>query len=335
MDNQGNTLIWRAVVDRNFLIVTHGMESGSPQIDKEPYPSHQEAYKEYNRRIGIKMSKQGYIQGRPTEVPNLPMLATKYDPSKLEKYVYIQPKFDGIRCVASRKQMRTRRNTLIHSCPHIHAALLSLPEGVMLDGELYIDGASFQEHLSIIKRDEPHERFEEVCYRVFDIQVQDKDYTQRLDLVSLHVLSLYSPYVHQVTTISRLKEHIPELVKTMYLDYEGIIIRNPSGLYEMNKRSSNLQKLKRYEDDEFEIVGAETSETGKERGCIILLCKTKTGVVFAVRPKGNHQERRALYNMRNELIGMWTRVTYHGFYPTGKPREPVAEGLFLGPSDKP
>ena len=100
-----------------------------------------------------------------------PMLANTYDAAihyNLPDIVAVQPKLDGIRCIASVKGLHSRSNMLITSAPHIKLACNLSPE-TYLDGELYIEGASFDEHLEIINRKTPHKRWREIKYNVFDI----------------------------------------------------------------------------------------------------------------------------------------------------------------------
>ena len=75
-------------------------------------------------------------------------------------------------------------------------------------------------------------------------------------------------YIKQVKT----EECKSEKNVMEYLDkytkegYEGVIIRNKKGKYAENARSNHLQKLKKFIDEEFEIINYTTPNTGKEVG---------------------------------------------------------------------
>ena len=72
---------------------------------------------------------------------------------------------------------------------------------------------------------------------------------------------------------------------------EGLILRNRSGPYEVNARSVHLQKLKRFFDEEFRIVGVSEAK-GNDRGTAIFECETPEGERFSVRPGGTRERRR-------------------------------------------
>ena len=103
--------------------------------------------------------------------------------------------------------------------------------------------------------------------------------------------------------------------------YEGAMVRNLKGAYRIGKRSADLQKVKTFLDDEFEIVGF-TQGTGGETGCVVWVCKTSSGDEFSVRPRGTREERQEYF--RTEMLtsqyayGEIPRVTDDGI-----PRFPI------------
>ena len=105
--------------------------------------------------------------------------------------------------------------------------------------------------------------------------------------------------------------------------FEGVIIRNKNGKYEENNRSVNLQKLKKFVDEEFEIIDYTTPNIGKEVGCVIWICKTKEGKKFNVRPSGNYQERKNLYKNAKKYLGKMLTVRYQELTNGHVPRFPV------------
>ena len=84
--------------------------------------------------------------------------------------------------------------------------------------------------------------------------------------------------------------------------FEGIMLRNKAGLYKVGQRSSDLQKYKEFEDEEYEITGF-SSGTGVEEGCVIWECKTKAGQKFMCRPRGTREERIDLFANGEKYIG--------------------------------
>ncbi len=111
---------------------------------------------------------------------------------------------------------------------------------------------------------------------------------------------------------------------TTYLNngFEGTIIRNLNGEYKLNHRSSDLQKLKTFLDDEYEIVGFKEG-TGTDDGCVIWECKTQDEQTFSVRPKGSKAERQGYFQNGNKWIGSKLTVRYQELTDDGIPRFPV------------
>jgi len=327
-------LSWSATADENQVVVEHGEYKGKQQVDIISFESPYEAEVELCRRIAIKKTKQGYTAEVPLTVPDLPMLASDYNPSKLSDPIYAQPKLDGIRCVGSCSTMLTRRGEPIVSVPHITEALSFLPPGIRLDGELYCHGKSFQEHLSLIKRDSPHPQFSQVKYNVFDIQIPDMPFEGRMTYFFDIVDRLESQYVITVPTYWIAKSSIETMAKELFKEYEGAILRNPLGLYEHNRRSENLQKYKKTESAECQIVNVIAPSSGRTEGCAIFICRHPvTGQQFKVVPKMEHYLRRTYFQDKEAVIGYWTRVTYETLSAKGVPLKPRAEGVAYRPEN--
>lgn len=323
---QNSLLSWSITTDDSRVIIEHGQIRGKKQVDFHDCGNAHEALVEMDRRIAIKKTKQGYKTTIPNTVPELPMLVSLFNPSKLPNTVYIQPKLDGLRCIASCDKMMSRRGEPITSMPHIADALKKLPPGIKLDGELYCHGKNFQEHLSIIKRDQPHPAFASIIYNVFDIQVDSVPYNERFATLFDIVDKLNSRYIFPIPTLTKHKDEVVAIAAKMFKDYEGVVIRDPTALYHNNTRHSSIQKYKWTYDVECQIVDIVAPATGREEGAAIFVCELN-GVHFKVRPKGETVYiRKSLYENRTSLIGHWTRVTHEGLANSGKPLKPRAFG---------
>lgn len=109
------------------------------------------------------------------------------------------------------------------------------------------------------------------------------------------------------------------------LKFEGLMARNAKGLYYTStenktteNRSIDLQKLKPWYDEEFELVGYTTGK-GRNNGAIIWVCKTNKGNEFNCDPKNMTIEaRKALYadfqthpsKFKNEYQNLMMTVQY-------------------------
>jgi ATP-dependent DNA ligase len=106
------------------------------------------------------------------------------------------------------------------------------------------------------------------------------------------------------------------------------MVRNLAGLYQFKNRSYDLQKVKQFEDAEYEIIGGKEGQ-GRESGMAIFRCKTEAGIEFDVRPKGNVEERSAMWKNLSSYIGKPLTVKFQGLTDDGRPRFPV--GLHIRP----
>ena len=262
-----------------------------------------------------------------------PMLAHRYNEKKSEiKFpCYVQPKLDGVRCVVVGNKLYSRNGNRFPVLPHIENELkIYNKNNLILDGELFTDDINFEKIVGLVKKYKKSEEDEtnslKIYLNVFDYIDKQLPFSKRLiNLNEFFEKNKNMKYIKQVKTEECPQEkNIEEFLEKYTKEkYEGLIIRNKSGLYEENTRSVNLQKLKKFIDEEFEIIDYTTPDQGKEVGCVIWICKTKEGKKFNVRPSGNYQERKKLYREAKKYIGKMLTVRYQELTNGHVPRFPV------------
>ena len=305
--------------------------------------THQQALLEA-KSIFEKQINAGFTRELPPEnaAPILfPMLAHNWEDRK--KHIiapfYVQPKLDGVRMLVGKCQgelvMLSRRGKTVHHLDHIRAELKQvLREGEFFDGESYNHSKSFEDIAGM-------------CRTTLESSAQSKN----LRDIQFHVFDCFTygdtttPFVHRLRKLQSIfKEHnlvytklvptyevqdkeqvelqlTPDFIK---LGYEGTIIRNKLGCYQLNERSNNLLKYKSFLTQEFRIVGAEEAG-GRDKGTVIWVCETLGGQRFHVRPRGTILERKQYWTER----GQWTTghyqltVQYQNTTNGGVPRFPV------------
>jgi DNA ligase-1 len=194
-----------------------------------------------------------------------PMLAFKIEdkPKYVQFPAIVQPKFDGLRCLAVIKgnnvQLYSRTGKPYNSLPHLVEEIKRLfcpVDNLCLDGELYnhVYKDNFNEIKSIIKRDDVHEDFEIIQYHVYD-SPQDKPYAERMAPI-VRKMEEEGNYLKPVKNFyAKSHEDITaRFHKCLAGGYEGVMYRNPRKSYE-NKRSVGLMKVKVMEDAEFMVTG--------------------------------------------------------------------------------
>ena len=304
-----------------------------------------EGYVEYNNEnqinneneINNEEKKEGKGNKKITIRTYYPMLAHQYENKKKEiKFpCFVQPKLDGVRCVVVNNKLYSRNGNRFPELPHIENELSSLnKDNLILDGELYTDDINFEKIVGLVKKfkksEEDEKNSEKIYLNVFDYIDNKLPYEQRMkNLDNFFEKNKNMKYIKQVKTEEcKNQEAIYDFLEKYTKEgYEGVIIRNKKGNYEENSRSVNLQKLKKFIDEEFEIIDYTTPDTGKEVGCVIWICKTKDGKKFNVRPSGNYQERKNLYKNAKKFIGKMLTVRYQELTNGKVPRFPVGVAI--------
>lgn len=360
--SNGKTKTWQASVHETeegygFITYTFGYENGTHQHQEKAVKSGKNigkknettAYEQACNDAESKFNKKqdaGYQEDKATlSTPILPMLAHPYEKRKhnINWPCYVQPKIDGVRCTVGYRNekpvMFTRKGKSMTPMPHISDTLEAMyhaadslgwdVENLYIDGELYSDELTFQELAGTLRR---HKNTEETLGKiylvVFDIFYSNKEvkFIDRLTMLNELFDTFLEINVELIDTSIAMDESQVEERLELYLreGYEGIMLRNTDGLYKMNHRSADLQKWKRFQDDEFMIVGYKQG-TGVEKGCVIWECESNELEVpnFWVRPKGDHESRKTMYKAGNDYIEKLLTVRFQELTNDGIPRFPV------------
>jgi DNA ligase-1 len=349
-----STLMWEVNLvkiadDYSQLIYRWGQVGGKIQVKTEdvtigknigkknettPY---QQAHVIFNSKVNSKKKKGYYEEGSIIEqkLP-LPMLANKYidHKNKVKGKVFLQRKFDGIRCVSDNTgKMWTRRGTIISSCPHIAEEIKKLNPKYNLDGELFSEELTFEQITSIVRKEKTlHEDYKKIHYRVYDV-IDIKNGFDNRNKYLINLLNSTDLKYTKLVETKTLENVKPELFLEQIQDtydlflkegYEGIMIRLDQP-YRLQKRSSSLLKLKPFIDDEFKIVSYE-KEKGEERiGAFVL--ELKNGKRFNARPKATHKKLTEMLSDVDKYIGKFATVTFQEYSVDGVPRFPIFKGV--------
>lgn len=272
-----------------------------------------------------------------------PMLAKEYgdykkdvDKAYAQGAIWVQPKLDGVRCIATAWGLFSRAGNPIVAVPHIAAALESffaVNPDVTLDGELYTHDLrdDFPRLVSLVRKTKPTENDVEeakaVEFWAYDLvlgQSPGAVFTERyriLEQVVNEVREQWS-YVCLVPTLSISDNEELDWMYHQFLEngFEGAMIRLDTP-YEQ-KRSKNLLKLKETKDDEFTVleicegVGNRSGMAGYAR---LLL---PSGQEFKANIKGDRASLRELLLHRTEYVGKQATVEFFHYTPDGIPRFP-------------
>lgn len=339
-DMHGKTRVWSVSVEKgeeySTITISHGEEGGKKIVTKRAISAgknvgksnatthYEQAVSEARSKFDRKL-KEGYSEDLEGVKTLRPMLALEY--SKRSKSIsfpcYVQPKYDGVRALYHGGKFITRTGNTVETVRHIGDSLRKIPEGLVLDGELYIHGEIFQNTVSFIKRFQ--KRSADVKYYVYDcfrINGNEPFYRRLEDLKKLKD-KVGSAVVISDTATAESDGDVEKIyTRAVKNGYEGVMMRNKNGPYVQGKRSKDLQKMKPGDTDEFRVASF-SEGAGTEQGCVVWELETKDGKLFRARGTGTHEQRREEYKTARKCVGKMATVKFQGLSASGIPRFPV------------
>lgn len=289
-----------------------------------------------------KQLDSGYVEdiSKVDDIVYLPMLAHPYSKIKngkecgRKKYMKMpcigQRKYNGVRCFAFIGKdgdvvLQSRKGKRFPHMEHLFGQVETFCKdtNLIIDCELYSDDMTFQRLVGLVKRetlkDGDDVDMSTIKLRTYDCVIKDNlsaSFEERYDVVSNRIKETYkfSVIEEYITLVENFEINSEEDIKPLHDQfvkegYEGLILRGKTGAYKLNKRSNDLQKYKEFQDAEFEVVGYE-SGVGRAEGTVIFQCKTESGNVFNVRPRGTDDQRRAWFENGDDYIGEELTVRY-------------------------
>jgi ATP-dependent DNA ligase len=270
-----------------------------------------------------------------------PMLAATYSPDKPRKNditfpCEVQPKLDGLRCVMYMKHgtmvAQSRTGGIFESLSFLLEASRTHFEkypGLILDGELYTMDIPFETLAGLLKKkklsDSDKEKLQRhVKYHIYDV-VSDQPFHQRNQFI---LSTEWNPYIEVVPTITVNDWTAGKAQFSQFVEqgFEGLMLRNRNGIYRQGYRSNDLQKYKEFLESEYPIIGFEDGD-GRDKGCVIWVCRIPDGKEFRVRPRGTMEQRREWFTNGKQYIGKLLTVIYQELSEQEVPRFPVGKAV--------
>jgi len=265
----------------------------------------------------------------------LPQLAKGNKKGKIVFPAYIQPKLNGV-CNLAEQQPNplinditvlhhSRGGHLFETLAHLDPWIKELNAPGPTHGELYVHGWSLQKIGSYTKKLKEDQHLLE--YWLYDIANLHMPFTDRIQWLEQHIYDLHSigncPIRFTPTSIVNNYEEAKIFHDKCVQDgYEGAMLKNMNGMYIFQYNSNDVEKVKEFEDDEFEIIGGKEG-TGTDEGCVIYRCITESGGEFDVRPRGTVEDRKQmLIDLPND-IGKMLTVRFAEYSEDRIPQQPV------------
>ncbi len=297
-----------------------------------------------------KKKDEGYFPTKEEAHQNLVLLPMKALDFKKRSHDITYPavaqrKFDGVRCLAipqadgSVRLMSRTGKTWTH-LHHLQSQIeaLNLDSNMVLDGEVYSDTLTFEDATGLVRRQTlkpgDEEKMKQIDYRLYDAILLDQPNATFLDRY-VKLAALFPPASstdgrrmgHLVLTENfplRNREDLLALHRqfTTDEDFEGVMVRNLHGTYDINKRSKHLQKFKEFQDAEYKIVGYNEA-SGDWQGTPIWICEMADGRQFNVTPTGDRPSRIEMFNNIEDYMGKLLTVKFFELTADGVPRHGV------------
>lgn len=283
-----------------------------------------------------------------------PLLAIEHSKVKTQKFpYYLSEKLDGIRCivfggVAYSRSLKLIPNLSIQAYVQLHADVLNGFDGELIVGDKNAPDV-FNQSTSGVMRIEGEPDF---TFWVFDrYDPSGCAYTSRIGKIPSElpdrVKFLPQFYVTKQDEVDQWEANF------LKQGAEGVMLRDPHSLYKCGRsgtKNPELQKVKRFVDNEFEIIGwepkytntneAKTNELGRtarstaKDGMValdtmgsLILCTSK-GDIFSCGSGMTDAIREDLWEHRETLMGQLAKVKY---FDVGNgynvPRFPVLVGI--------
>ncbi len=351
----GKTKYWVCEVteeDEKYFTRSKYWQEGSKVQYSEPYESYpknvgksnettskEQAIKEFDSII-LKYRDKGYSETGITANPKpLPMLAAKYNDVYTVKYdpktkknikkitkgkkhklifpCYAQPKLDGRRAcydTSYKFWSRTGKSMLEETTQH----MFFNSEEYIFDGEIMIKNGAFETSMSASNRYQPG-LTDKLKFFVFDVIDEELGFEDRYKIIK----TFKFPKTVEVVPVYKCNSEADiEKYLDKFIDqgYEGIILRNKDGKYLVNHRSEDLQKYKRFIDEEFEIVDViPAGESGSHKTFGKFICKLGDET-FDVTPQGSDEIKKEYLKNKKNYIGKLLTVKFQDYTEYAVPR---------------
>ena len=263
-------------------------------------------------------------------------LAHKWEPNakKMPEKIMGSPKLDGLRFIITKDGAFTRNGKKYVTTKFIEESLKDFFEehpDIVLDGELYCHRLhnDFNKITSLARKtkeksikqsdwDEIKDKLRLYIFDVYDPDDAQREFDERYNFIMYEFTDhdFVVPVPNKLITHDQIDEYHAECIEE---GYEGIMLRDPSMVYE-HTRSKKLLKYKQFTDDEFKVIDITAGKGMRATMAGRVRCVTKDGVEFEASMQGTHEYFTELLVKRSEFIGQMATIRYQNLTPDGRPR---------------
>jgi DNA ligase-1 len=238
-------------------------------------------------RIGGTLSVTKAGATTKAQAPTL-LLAENWNETTDPTGWWLSEKLDGVRAYWDGARLCSRQGHTFHAPTWFIAGLPDTP----LDGELWMGRKQFQRTVSIVRRQDGGQLWQDIHFLIFDAPSNPGAFEQRMALLQ-HLIGRLQ-YVHarpHLHSRCSRREHLHDVLSRIAsVGGEGVMLRQPGSPY-VAGRSSTLLKVKRFHDAEAIVRGYEPGK-GRHEDCLgALLVEMANGIRFALGTGFSDAER--------------------------------------------
>lgn len=341
----GKLRFWEIWSEGDIIYMEYGNIDGESIINEEHIPcglANRTLEEQINLRINSRINKkkdEGYVESKEDALNNIKTNSLGFKkPAKCHSWnkyghkfpfstTYIQHKLDGhhcnIICIDGKNIAYSSNGKIIDTIPEILQSI-EIPEGMVIEGELYSHGTPLQTISSWVRRRQDNTK--KLHYFIYDIDLQEC-YSRRFEL--LNQLKINNEFCSIMPSkIITGNFDVNKYMKAALEErYEGLVLRSIGFPHMDGKRSKGMLKVKSIHfkgefamDDEFLVVNILSSVDGFAR----LQCETIDGNKFMVLCHGTHEYKKHVLENKKEFLFRHVRIEYSGWTKDKKPFHPVA-----------
>lgn len=245
--------------------------------------------------------------------PNI-MALERYENQSIEGWL-VSEKLDGIRAYWDGHNLISRGGQVLAAPDWF---IQDLPD-FALDGELWIGRLKFEETLSIVMTQTPHDGWKKVGYHIFDVPNARGGLMSRLSVLESYLNEHHVSHLHLIpqTRVDSKQALKDRLDKEVNDGAEGLVVRDPNVTYQVGRNHFALKVKPKY-DAECRVIGY-TEGRGKYIG--------QVGALICVNAQDQHLKLGSglTDKLRSDPPKIGSQVTYQysGYTQKGWPRHAV------------
>lgn len=291
-----------------------------------------EKYEEFIKNDPMELSNAGnkkgfqapiFPLGHPCEFSGL-LLANKWD-KKLDVTGWLMSeKYDGVRCFWNGNELYSRSGSIIKTPKFFTRNFPRSP----LDGELHLGRNNYEECAQIIANGEKdHSGWLQMSFIVLDAPAMNLLFRQRLSMLERVFTEGNNPTFMKLNKHRCVKDNshvMEELARIESIGGEGVMLKNPSSLYE-GRRTWAMLKVKSYLDEEAQIlrkVFFKMNKPTEKRRVKALIMKKENGIEFRLRNGLNSEKNKNSFEIGNTVT-----YKFKGYDQQNIPKFPVYQRM--------